>query len=448
MKKYKKLFIIIILSFLFLCFFKGLKSYISFYHFDCCKVKSHISYLSSNKLKGRLPGTVGNQLAAQYIKSEFEKTGLKPLEKTYFQKFNIKYPCKIEGETPYLNVLDKDNKIIKSFTYGKEFKEDMLNFKNNSILFNKENSNFSSKGISVTSGNDRFILYKSKDDLNFRSSFMINAPSSMYIMITNNTLNQIKNYVEKGYSIKCYIPYNIKSSSVVNVLSKIEGKSKNLYPIVISAHFDHVGTDLNNNVYNGALDNASGTSFLLELSKYIKSLGTPKRDIIFAAFNGEEFGFLGATAFANKYYNELKNSKVFNFDMIGGKKSCALCLMGAKKDSKSNEFVRSISSACSSEKINFNELFEDSSDHTPFRARNIDAVTFCDYDLSKIHTPKDKVQFIENDSINRCFKIASKEIVKCSFGFNPFINHYKLIMCISGLGIVIILIYCSKSNKK
>ncbi len=45
---------------------------------------------------------------------------------------------------------------------------------------------------------------------------------------------------------------------------------------------------------------------MLELVKYIKSLGTPNRDIIFVSFNAEEFGCLGSKAFVDKYYSKIK----------------------------------------------------------------------------------------------------------------------------------------------
>jgi hypothetical protein len=128
-------------------------------------------------------------------------------------------------------------------------------------------------------------------------------------------------------------------------------------------------------VYNGALDNASGIAFMLEFSKYIKSLGTPERTIIFIGFNAEEFGCLGSEHFAIKYASQLKGAKVYNFDMIGSS-AVPLTIMGGKGDNDKTEFLRSVMSTCIKEKVDYNFIFEDSSDHEAFRKNNIDAYLF------------------------------------------------------------------------
>jgi len=98
----------------------------------------------------------------------------------------------------------------------------------------------------------------------------------------------------------------VRSVQSHNVVAKIEGsdpKLKNEY-IVYSAHWDHFGIDeklpgpRSRQIYHGALDNASGTSALLELAKAYKALPkAPKRSILFVATTAEERGLLGA-----KYY--------------------------------------------------------------------------------------------------------------------------------------------------
>jgi Zn-dependent M28 family amino/carboxypeptidase len=68
--------------------------------------------------------------------------------------------------------------------------------------------------------------------------------------------------------------------------------------VVISAHFDHLGIRpemKGDNIYNGALDNASGTAMLIEMARAAASAtDKPKRSIFFAAVTGEEQGLLGS----------------------------------------------------------------------------------------------------------------------------------------------------------
>ena len=80
-----------------------------------------------------------------------------------------------------------------------------------------------------------------------------------------------------------------------NVVGYVEGaKYKDKY-IVITAHYDHLGTR-NGEIYNGADDDASGVAALFAIAEYFKQ-NKPVHSIIFAAFDGEESGFLGSAKF-------------------------------------------------------------------------------------------------------------------------------------------------------
>jgi Zn-dependent M28 family amino/carboxypeptidase len=90
-----------------------------------------------------------------------------------------------------------------------------------------------------------------------------------------------------------------------NVIGKLEGADptlKNEY-VIYTAHWDHLGRDpklTGDQIFNGALDNASGTATLLEIAEAFTKLATPpKRSILFLAVTAEEKGLLGA-----KYYAE------------------------------------------------------------------------------------------------------------------------------------------------
>lgn len=105
-----------------------------------------------------------------------------------------------------------------------------------------------------------------------------------------------------------------------NVLGYIEGKKKDEY-IVIGAHIDHLGMDetlVNDKIYNGADDNASGVSAVLQIAKaFLISGEKPERTVIFAFWDGEELGLLGSEYFVQTcpFLNQVKG--YLNFDMIG-----------------------------------------------------------------------------------------------------------------------------------
>lgn len=112
--------------------------------------------------------------------------------------------------------------------------------------------------------------------------------------------------------------------SMRNILAKITGKRSNEY-VIIGAHYDHLGIDPRlegDQIYNGADDNASGVSAVLQIARAFKASGIqPERTIIFAFWDGEEKGLLGSRFFT-QHFAEIKQVKGYlNFDMIGRNKN-------------------------------------------------------------------------------------------------------------------------------
>jgi len=107
-----------------------------------------------------------------------------------------------------------------------------------------------------------------------------------------------------------------------NVIAKLQGADPALKDeyVVYSAHWDHLGKDsklTGDQIYNGALDNASGTAGLLELAKaYTQLPAAPKRSILFLAVTGEEKGLLGSKYYATNPLYPLKNT-LANINMDG-----------------------------------------------------------------------------------------------------------------------------------
>lgn len=105
-----------------------------------------------------------------------------------------------------------------------------------------------------------------------------------------------------------------------NVLGMIPGKNEHQY-IIVAAHFDHLGIDENlegDKIYNGADDNASGVSAVMQIAKaFVESGIKPQRNVIFAFWDGEENGLLGSEYFAQHCPFIDNIDGYLNFDMIG-----------------------------------------------------------------------------------------------------------------------------------
>jgi Zn-dependent M28 family amino/carboxypeptidase len=93
----------------------------------------------------------------------------------------------------------------------------------------------------------------------------------------------------------------VTSDNVVGILPGTDPVLKREY-IVVSAHLDHVGvgTMPGDNIYNGAMDNASGIATLIETAKAAAAKKSFKRSILFLAVTAEEKGLLGSRYYANK----------------------------------------------------------------------------------------------------------------------------------------------------
>lgn len=107
---------------------------------------------------------------------------------------------------------------------------------------------------------------------------------------------------------------------MANVLGVIPGQRTDEY-VVVGAHFDHLGTDellAGDKIYNGADDNASGVSAVVQIARaFVASGQKPLRTVIFALWDGEEKGLLGSRYFTEScpFIEQIKG--YLNFDMIG-----------------------------------------------------------------------------------------------------------------------------------
>ncbi|QCR23848.1 M28 family metallopeptidase [Pontibacter sp. SGAir0037] len=121
--------------------------------------------------------------------------------------------------------------------------------------------------------------------------------------------------------------FNIKNAlreiKSKNAIAKLEGSDPQLKDeyIVYTAHWDHLGKDetlKGDQIYNGALDNATGTAGLLELAEaYTKLEVKPKRSILFLAVTAEEKGLLGSKYYAsNPLYPLSKTLANINMDVL------------------------------------------------------------------------------------------------------------------------------------
>jgi Zn-dependent M28 family amino/carboxypeptidase len=130
----------------------------------------------------------------------------------------------------------------------------------------------------------------------------------------------------KPVALKAKANINVKNTlraiDSLNVLGKVEGSDPTLKEeyVVYTAHWDHLGRDpklAGDQIFNGALDNASGTGALLEIAEAFTKMATPpKRSVLFLAVTAEEKGLLGAKYYAENPLYPL-NKTLANINMDG-----------------------------------------------------------------------------------------------------------------------------------
>jgi Zn-dependent M28 family amino/carboxypeptidase len=113
----------------------------------------------------------------------------------------------------------------------------------------------------------------------------------------------------------------VRRSSSPNVIAMIKGSKRPDEYIIYTAHWDHLGKSLargGDNIFNGALDNATGTSGLLTIAKaFAESKRPPERSMIFLAVTLEESGLLGSAFYVQNPIFPLKRTvAALNMDAI------------------------------------------------------------------------------------------------------------------------------------
>ncbi len=185
-----------------------------------------------------------------------------------------------------------------------------------------------------------------------------------------------------------------KQYDAVNLIGYIEGSGHPDKYIVLSAHYDHEGIK-NNEIYNGADDDASGVSALFAFAEYFKT-HPPRHSVILAAFDAEELGLQGSRYFVDNPTVPLEKIILnINMDMIGRSDNNELYATGTVyNDSLKSlisdfETVDGITLLMGHDGQDGLQDWTYSSDHGPFHLKNIPFLYFGEEDHEDYHRPTD-----------------------------------------------------------
>lgn len=200
-----------------------------------------------------------------------------------------------------------------------------------------------------------------------------------------------------------------------NILGLLEGSDAKLkhQTIVVGAHYDHVGYGTQENSYgpigyihNGADDNASGTSGMLELIEAMQKLPAPKRSVLFVLWDSEENGLLGSKHWLTNRSMPTRNIPLtVNLDMIGRLRDQKVEVFGCRTGSNLQHMV------CEANRetdlwIDFNWEIKANSDHHPFFERRIPFLMFHTGLHPQYHRPSDDAHRINAKGMEQVTKLV------------------------------------------
>lgn len=225
----------------------------------------------------------------------------------------------------------------------------------------------------------------------------------------------------QGFPARKGLPPNISYVQAANIVGFLDNGSDKT--IVVGAHYDHLGKgdqgsslEANSNgfIHNGADDNASGTSGLLELARfYSKNKIKEKHNFLFILFSGEELGLIGSKFYCDNATIDLKSVNfMLNMDMIGRYREDKGLTIGGY--GTSSFWGKNIPEITKNQEVKYNidSAGVGPSDHTSFYLKNIPVLFFFTGAHQEYHKPTDDANLINYDGEVKILNLAKAVIDK------------------------------------
>ncbi len=279
-----------------------------------------ISYLASDELNGRASFSQDIDKAADYISARFRDIGLVPLagNQDFKQSFTI------SNIAPVKLSLSLNGQAIAAENLGMASTMEQFHWQKP----------------------DDFITHVVGKDDNMRQVFgEINQQGGQHLVLINSAHAKLfhgyQGYFARGLnkltidhqgaivmvltdeqavnSIDVNATTRITEQRLTNVVGVLPGKQQKDQIVLYSAHYDHLGTAPSGDgdvIYNGADDDASGTTAIINLAEYFAKTGNHARTLMFSAFTAEEIGGFGSRYFSQQLDPD-KVVAMINIEMIG-----------------------------------------------------------------------------------------------------------------------------------
>lgn len=269
--------------------------------------------LASDEMRGRKTFSPDIDKAADFIANEFKAAGLQTWDggKSYRQEFSLASAKQLSLDATFDgNPADPKNVLVVTFqptlTLDASAKYDTASIRAGGNIFKE--------AIALESSGKNLLV---SVDTSFSKNFPRLSFFKRNAFPHQNNVIFILGALPTAYTIVAR--HEITEQKLANVVGILPGKSKKNEYVIFSGHYDHLGvgkTVNGDSIYNGANDDAAGTTAVILLAKYFKALNSNERTIVFAAFTAEEIGGFGSQHFSRKF-EPAKVMAMFNIEMIG-----------------------------------------------------------------------------------------------------------------------------------
>ncbi|MEP0711911.1 M28 family peptidase [Algoriphagus sp.] len=273
--------------------------------------------LSADEMKGRALFSPELDKAAEFIAGEFQKSGLEFFGEndSYLQTFSMiqTSPKEISG-TLDNEALNSSNVIVNTTATTLSAKS-LTDYE---VVRVAKDANFNQLATPAFRSKKNMLILIDPAHAASYARLSRNAGRAKFPTEYTQVFILTENLDPKAIDLS--VINQVKEQKLQNVVGVIPGKSLKDEYVVFGAHYDHIGIgrpDANNDsIYNGANDDAAGTTAVMMLGKYFNQLKDNERTLIFVAFTAEESGGFGAIYFSEQLDPDQVMAMV-NIEMIG-----------------------------------------------------------------------------------------------------------------------------------
>ncbi len=282
-------------------------------------VERVLGTLAADSMLGRRAFTPAADKAAGFIRAEFQTIGLEKLDglSDYLQPFPV------YAFTPRSAVVRLNGRLVPPGRAIVAAATDSLHWKTGDpvrvVVIAPQDDPMRALGTAYTGRGNALVLLSTQH----RQAFEVvqralsgpargverNGDRALVLVLTDETAAR---------SFQVDATSSVEQVRGTNVVGMIPGRRRDQI-VVFSAHYDHIGIQRpvnGDSIANGADDDASGTTAVIELARDFKARGTPERTLIFAAFTAEEAGGFGSQYFSRQL-NPSQIVAMLNIEMIG-----------------------------------------------------------------------------------------------------------------------------------